>query len=296
MINDVTKDKIDNTTIEINNDISIKEASGNKATEATGLFRDNLIINDIAKNKIDSTTTEINKDTSIKNASGNKANDVTTNFENKLQLGDRTKKEISNTQGVIEQDTTIGEASKTLGEDVDTNFNGKLNGWSWGWDLVTNIYNGLTNQQSRTLISSGASIVGSAIKTILGHSVPKEGPLKDELTYMPDMIDNLVRGIEKNKYKVTKATKQLAQEMKDGFNLEELNKEIVAEMQNAVAIETNAINAQAMLQVNKEQPMIIARDHTINIDNTQNFYEKNATPYEEQKQAKQQLRRLAYGL
>ena len=32
------------------------------------------------------------------------------------------------------------------------------------------------------------------------------------------------------------------------------------------------------------------------INNTQNFYEKNATPYEEQKQARQQLRRLAYGL
>ena len=56
------------------------------------------------------------------------------------------------------------------------------------------------------------------------------------------------------------------------------------------------LTAQATLKASKEQPIVIARDHTVHIDNTQNFYEKNTTPYEQQKQAKQQLRRLAYGL
>jgi len=32
--------------------------------------------------------------------------------------------------------------------------------------------------------------------------VPKAGPLKDELTYMPDMIENFSNGIDHNKAKL----------------------------------------------------------------------------------------------
>lgn len=56
------------------------------------------------------------------------------------------------------------------------------------------------------------------------------------------------------------------------------------------------LSTKATIQLAKEQPTVIARDHTVKIENTQNFYSKNATPYEEQKQAKQQLRRFAYEL
>ena len=60
-------------------------------------------------------------------------------------------------------------------------------------------------------------------------------------------------------------------------------------------ISTN-LSTKATLQLAKEHPRTINNDNGTTINNTQNFYEKNATPYEEQKQAKQQLRRLAYGL
>lgn len=78
--------------------------------------------------------------------------------------------------------------------------------------------------------------------------------------------------------------------------VDEISESVIRKMQNAVAIETGSISAKAILQSNKEQPIVIARDHTVHIDNTQNFYEKNTTPYEQQKQAKQQLRRVAYGI
>lgn len=60
-------------------------------------------------------------------------------------------------------------------------------------------------------------------------------------------------------------------------------------------ISTN-LSTKATLQLAKEQPKTITNDNGVEINCTQQFYSKNATPYEEQKQAKQQLRRLAYGL
>ena len=71
-------------------------------------------------------------------------------------------------------------------------------------------------------------------------------------------------------------------------------------MKSAVDLETQKLNAtlttNAVLQANKDNAMTTNNDNSTVINNTQNFYEKEATPYEEQKQAKQQLRRLAYGL
>ena len=71
-------------------------------------------------------------------------------------------------------------------------------------------------------------------------------------------------------------------------------------MKATVDYETTKLSAnlttKAMLQVEKDQVRTVTNDNGVNIHNTQNFYSKNSTPYEEQKQAKQQLRRLAYGL
>lgn len=60
-------------------------------------------------------------------------------------------------------------------------------------------------------------------------------------------------------------------------------------------ISTN-LSTKATLQLAKEQPRTINNDNSTTINNTQNFYEKNTTPYEQQKQARQQLRRVAYGI
>lgn len=79
--------------------------------------------------------------------------------------------------------------------------------------------------------------------------------------------------------------------------IDNMNKDIMREMNKAVALETGSINANASLEINRQQPLVIARDSnkTINIDNTQNFYEKVQSPYETAKQTKNTMRRLAYG-
>ena len=76
--------------------------------------------------------------------------------------------------------------------------------------------------------------------------------------------------------------------------------DVYKQMQSAVNLETSKISAN--VSANTELKALSGTGQTIenNNDNgitvTQNFYEKDTTPYEQQKQAKQQLRRLAYGL
>ena len=116
--------------------------------------------------------------------------------------------------------------------------------------MSSNISNGMTSQKSQNGIIEAASSIAGWIKKIIGHSVPAAGPLKDELTYMPDMINNLVNGIEKNKYKVANATNKIAQEMKSSFELDSMNDEIVNKMNRAVNVETGRISANAIVRSN----------------------------------------------
>lgn len=82
--------------------------------------------------------------------------------------------------------------------------------------------------------------------------------------------------------------------------IDEISTNVMRKMSKAVEIETSAINTdigiKAVIREENRRPRTVNNDNGTVINNTQNFYEKNATPYEQQKQAKQQLRRLAYGL
>lgn len=82
--------------------------------------------------------------------------------------------------------------------------------------------------------------------------------------------------------------------------IDDMNDKIMSEMNKAVAVETGSLNTKVKLKVlvdeSRNQPRTIQNDNGVNINNTQNFYNPVSSPYEEQKQAKQQLRRLAYGI
>lgn len=215
-----------------------------------------------------------------------------------LDLETPTKEELEETANALNRDTSVKNAAISLSNQTGVYIRG--DGYTWGEDLTSNVASGMQSRNSQNWIISAATSVAGWIKSIIGHSVPKAGPLKDELTYMPDMIENLVRGIEKNRYKVVNATNHIAEDIKDNFDLEELNNELVGKMNKAIEIETNAINTdvgiKAIIREENRRPRTVTNDNGTVINNTQNFYEKNPTPYEQQKQAKQQLRRLAYGL
>lgn len=221
-------------------------------------------------------------------------------YDTMLNLKRPTEEEINDAANAMQNDTTVSNASKILANDAKEGFNNNVDGRTWGEDLSSNVASGMKSRKSQNWITNAATTVAGWIKNIIGHSVPKAGPLKDELTYMPDMINNLVEGIEKNRYKVADATSKIAEDMKNSFDLEELNNEIIQKMNRAVEIETNAINTdvgiKAIIREENRRPRTVNNDNGTVINNTQNFYETNPTPYEQQKQAKQQLRRLAYGL
>lgn len=216
------------------------------------------------RKKIEEATGVILLDTGLENASSKEAGSATTLFSQNLKISEKTKENIEQASKNLYSDTMVENGAKVLADDANSGFNNNVDGNKWGTDLSSNISSGMTSQKSQSGIIGAATSIAGWIKSIIGHSVPKTGPLKDELTYMPDMIDNLVKGIDKNRYKISKATNQMAKDIKDGFDLEGLNNDIMREMNKAVAFETGSINATASVKSNNSMLNVIKA--TFNID------------------------------
>ncbi len=221
------------------------------------------------RKKIEEATGVIVLDTGLENASSKEAGSATTLFSQNLKISEKTKENIEQASKNLYSDTMVENGAKVLADDANSGFNNNVDGNKWGTDLSSNISSGMTSQRSQSGIMGAATSIAGWIKSIIGHSVPKTGPLKDELTYMPDMIDNLVKGIDKNRYKISKATNQMAKDIKDGFDLEGLNNDIMREMNKAVAFETGSINANASVKSNNSMLNVI--QVSFNIDGSVNM-------------------------
>lgn len=81
----------------------------------------------------------------------------------------------------------------------------------WGKDIIMGIVNGIKNAVSA--VGDAVKGVADKIKGFLGFSEPKEGPLSDFHTYMPDMIDLMSEGIKTGKEKVKSALEGLTGDM-----------------------------------------------------------------------------------
>jgi len=64
----------------------------------------------------------------------------------------------------------------------------------WATDMIDNLINGIRNGISR--VQDAVASVAQGIRDFIGFSEPKEGPLSNFHTYMPDMFDLLEEGIE----------------------------------------------------------------------------------------------------
>lgn len=164
----------------------------------------------------------------------------------------------------------------------------------WGKDMIQGFIDGIKSMISS--IGNAAGEIANKIKNFLHFSRPDEGPLRNYEEWMPDMVQGLSETLKSNAPKLYKASEMLAKQVKEGLDLSK----IYEEMQSAINIETQKlstnISAKTKLQVAKSQPSTVNNDNGTTINNTQNFYSKETTPFEQQKQAKQQLRRLVYGL
>lgn len=155
-----------------------------------------------------------------------------------------------------------------------------------GKNIVEGLWNGITGMGSwlGDKISGFASGVIEGFKSTFGIHSPSTLARDEVGRYIPQGV---AVGIEADTDSALKA-------------IDNMNNEIIQKMNKAVEIETGAINTnvgiKAIIREENRKPRTVNNDNGTVINNTQNFYEKNQTPYEQQKQAKQQLRRLAYGL
>ena len=65
---------------------------------------------------------------------------------------------------------------------------------SWGSDMINSLVDGIRSKISA--VTDAISSVAGTIKSYIHFSEPDIGPLSDFNTYMPDMIKNMVKGIE----------------------------------------------------------------------------------------------------
>lgn len=170
-------------------------------------------------------------------------------------------------------------------------------GKSAALDLVNNIINTITELPGKVL-EIGKNIVQGLWNGITGAG----NWLKDKIFgFAGGIIDGFKKafGIHSPSLVMNKEIGRfLALGLGEGF--EDNIAKAYRQMKSAVDFETQKLSAslttQATFKANKDNVRTVNNDNGTVINNTQNFYETNPTPYEQQKQAKQQLRRLAYGL
>ena len=84
--------------------------------------------------------------------------------------------------------------------------------WTYGWDFSTNMASGINDAAWQ--VTQAASAVAMTLVNVLGHSVPKEGPLheggKGEFLWGQHIVQNIVRGVEHEKSSLARVMESLA--------------------------------------------------------------------------------------
>ena len=108
----------------------------------------------------------------------------------------------------------IRSSLSSISSNMSSTFNSlKSNAYTWGSHICDNLYNGIRNGISKVV--SAAKSLASSIRSYIGFSEPEKGPLSDFHTYMPDMIDLMVKGINDNKSRAVGAISGVAAAISD---------------------------------------------------------------------------------
>lgn len=158
-------------------------------------------------------------DTGLASSTREKANDMTTNFKNKLELSGKTQEEINNISSKLNRDTSVESGAESLAQDANRGFNNNVDGTTWGSHLASNIAGGLASKQAKAVLERAANSAAATVAAVLHHTTPDKGPMKDDDKWMPDMIDNFVVGINKNKSKLTKSAEKMARDLNNALSI-----------------------------------------------------------------------------
>lgn len=86
---------------------------------------------------------------------------------------------------------------------------------TWGNDLIKNMAASLVTQFAKNTIKGAVATVAGIIADNVGFSEPKEGPLSDFHTFMPDMLQLMAKGIKDNKHLAIDALTDVVGDMSD---------------------------------------------------------------------------------
>lgn len=123
-------------------------------------------------------------------------------------------------QGLIQNITLLIEAVPIL---IQSLINGFMNSDAfteaedWGKDFIQNIIDGIMSMIKN--IKDAVLNVASVISEYLHFSVPDKGPLVSVPKWMPDMIDEMTRGIYDNEGKLKTAAGSLASALQSGMTM-----------------------------------------------------------------------------
>lgn len=136
-------------------------------------------------------------------------------------------KVVSTAEGILKKITTVFENIKSgVSEKVGNIKQSVVDGFTsaidwikglpaqavqWGSDIIQGIVNGIKGAVGK--VGDAVSGVAGKIRSFLHFSKPDEGPLSDFDTYMPDMIDTIVKGISAGRGKVRGALEALTSGM-----------------------------------------------------------------------------------
>lgn len=165
-----------------------------------------------------------NKMEQMKNDARNKTNqmknDVSNNFTNMKNNATNSAVQMGNNVATSIRNATpnVQSASYQL---VNTGVDRPLSStsgsaYTWGSHIGSQFAAGISSMKSR--VAAAASNLASRVRAYIGFSEPELGPLSDFHTYMPDMIELMVKGINDNAYKVDNAISNLASGMASGVN------------------------------------------------------------------------------
>ncbi|MBQ3256445.1 MAG: hypothetical protein IJA67_03420 [Oscillospiraceae bacterium] len=110
--------------------------------------------------------------------------------------------------------TTLTQKAGDIASGITAKFDElKTEAFTWGRHICENIQAGIDAFNYK--VRDAAKRLGQKIKDFVGFSEPKKGPLSNFHTYMPDMIDLMVEGIEGNQNRAVKAVAAMARDMSD---------------------------------------------------------------------------------
>lgn len=110
--------------------------------------------------------------------------------------------------------STVTSKMSSIKSSMTSTFNTlKSNASTWGRHICENLANGMSNFNYK--VSNAAKTLASKIRSFIGFSEPEAGPLSDFHTYMPDMVDLMVKGMNENAGRAGAAAAGIAQAISD---------------------------------------------------------------------------------